>query len=100
MPLTPNVERSVADGVSAILAGDGETAHRDGIFTDALGRMFHELVADAPSWSRYWWIDDALPDLVVRVNERTVELAGVFIPGDDRGNQWVQPFEASLSIDS
>ena len=100
MALTRKVERLVADGVSAILAGDSEDAHRDGIFTDPLGRMFHELVADVPSWSRYWWIDDALPELVTKVDDRTVELAGIFIPGDDRGEQWVQPFEATLSIDS
>jgi hypothetical protein len=99
MTLTRKVERSVADGVSAILAGDGEDAHRDGMFADALGRMFQELVADMPSWSRYWWIDDALPELVMQVDDRTVELAGIFIPGDDRSHQWIQPFQARLSID-
>jgi len=99
MALTRRVERAVAEGVSAILSGDGEDAHRDGWFTDALGRMFQELVAGMPSWSRYWWIDDALPEFVIQVNDRTVELTGIFIPGDDRGNQWIQPFHASLRVD-
>jgi hypothetical protein len=70
------------------------------MFADALGRMFRELLADMPSWSPYWWIDDALPERVIRVDDITVELAGIFVPGDDRGNQWVQPFRATLSIDA
>ena len=89
MALTRMVERSVAKGVSAILVGDGDDAHRDVWFTDALSRMFQELVTDMPSWSRYWWIDDALPEFLTQLNDRTVELTGIFIPGDDRGNQWI-----------
>lgn len=99
MALSRPVERSIAEWVSAVLADEAESGHRDQTFPDSLGRMFQQLLVEAPSWSRYWWIDDAIPEQVMRVDDATVEIAGSFVPGDER-HQWIQPFRASLRIDS
>jgi hypothetical protein len=91
-------ERSIAEWVSAVLA-DGADDSRNGEVSDALGRMFERLLAGEASWSSYWWIDGALPERVTRVDESTVETTGFFVPSDER-HQWIQPFRATLSVDS
>jgi hypothetical protein len=100
MELSRPVERSVAEGVLAYLADAVKDDHQVADFADSLGRMFQQLLEETPSWSRYWWIDDALPQQVIRVDDSTVELVGMFVPGDDQGHQWIQPFRATLRIDS
>lgn len=99
MVLSRPVERSIVEGVSAYLADAVEDGQGVATFAEALGRMLQQLLEETPSWSRYWGIDDALPQQVTRVDESTVEIAGVFIPGDDAGHQWIQPFRATLRVD-
>jgi hypothetical protein len=99
MALSGSVERSIAEGVSAVLDNAADDSHRAEAFSDALGRMFEQLLAGAPSWSPYWWIDGALPELVTRLDDSTVEIAGTFVPSDER-HQWIQPFRTTLSVDA
>jgi hypothetical protein len=74
----------------------GTTGYRTG--AAALGRFFEELLANEDGWSQYWWIDEAQPEQTNRVDESTVEMAGISSPGDER-RQWIQPFKALLRLD-
>jgi hypothetical protein len=90
------VEDAIAKAVSLLLAQAPEDP--SATFTDALGRMFEQLLANEPAWSRYWWVDDAHPERVTQVDDSTVEVAGTFVPSDER-HQWIQPFRATLRLD-
>jgi hypothetical protein len=96
-PQSPG-EHAIAEGVSRLLARTLEDPFADAAFGDALGRMFEQLLATEPTWSRYWWIDDAHPERVTQLDDSTIELAGIFVPSDER-HQWIQPFRATLRVD-
>jgi hypothetical protein len=90
-------EHFVVDGVRALLDG-ADLEALPSITPEALGRFFQQLLVEERGWSRSWWIDDAHPERVERIDDRTLELTGVFVPGDRR-HQWIQPFRARFRLD-
>jgi hypothetical protein len=93
------IERSIVEGVSGVLRSSIEDLREIPMFPAALARFFEQLLAGDDRWSRYWWIDDAVPERTDRFDDLTVEIEGIFEPGDER-HQWIQPFWALLRLDS
>lgn len=93
------VEGAIVQGISALIDGWDLAIGPPPTLPGGLGAFFLGLLSGTEGWSPYHWIDDALPEWAERVDSDTVRIGGTFIPADDRGHQWVQPFRATFRRD-
>jgi hypothetical protein len=71
-------------------------ARRD--LAGAVAALAGVLLAADESWPEYWWVDDLLPHSIDKLSNRAIKVVGLLITGDDRRNQWVEPFDAEIEI--
>jgi hypothetical protein len=100
-----DVERRIALTVARYLDAapyDGQAAF-EGIRLELggwLGLLIQRHLADEPTWSAWWAIDDATPGMVEPIDAMTVTVAGVawLLADSSAGDR--HPFSATLSLAS
>jgi hypothetical protein len=104
-PTDDEVERRIALTLARYLDGApyDEQAAFEGIRQELgewLGLLIHRHLADEPTWSAWWSIDDATPGIVEPIDATTVNVAGVagLLADGSAGDR--QPFSATLSLAS
>jgi hypothetical protein len=79
--------------------GDEREAHELRSACSGLARFLGQLLAGHGKWSRYHWVDSALPSLAAVVSDEELSVLGSMIWGEKgRRKQWVEPFFASLRV--
>jgi hypothetical protein len=71
----------------------------DELVSAPLARLYDRLLADEDGWSRFAWIDDAMPSSVQHLADGVSAISGLATVVD--GDRWsLVPFHATLRVDS
>ena len=68
--------------------------------SSALARLLQTLLEGQPGWSRWAWVDDIELQTVTVPSQTLLEVWGLAWWADGGGDQWTEPFTATLRIET